>query len=407
MSEIALSTVDAPRVIERRPRWAQRSDYIKKTFARKYQTLTQWNAKGYAFSNALEDIATSVCEHAAKISCFSTSEMEAMPDVPTVPFIVNNGISTWPAFENWTTQSLNDRMGQSYFRLDDNHTGRIRLEQFLDYMKLSEDDAPLYIFDSQFAVGADQDRMLLKNEYGPLSWFSSKVENDMFSIVLDKYRPPWRWVLIGGPRSGTNIHQDPLGTSAWNAVITGEKLWVFFPPNTPAELRSPLGTTPSDASAMAWFAEIWPRVLEELERERHDSTLKPFCTVQKRGDVVFVPQGWFHVVINLTASIAVTHNFAMCRDSEQVIPLTVENEPKFAEKWMKRVLDLPSLKNSIESKLVSCESNDGAASIEGILSNLPDGKSADDHEDSEEDNDDDWSGSDESNVAFSDDDGEV
>jgi hypothetical protein len=48
-----------------------------------------------------------------------------------------------------------------------------------------------------------------------------------------------RWMLIGPKNSGSNIHIDPLATSAWNMLLINRKLWILFPPDIDeSELKS-------------------------------------------------------------------------------------------------------------------------------------------------------------------------
>ena len=136
--------------------------------------------------------------------------------MPNEPTIIKNGMmDLFPSGAknvkkkndiqtSFSIKNLLAKCSESYFRLDDNHTGRIRLKHFYQYMKNNQDNAPLYIFDSQFAQGADENRKSLSNDYIVPPLLSS---DDLFSIV-DKKRPPWQWLLIGSARSGVRILHD-------------------------------------------------------------------------------------------------------------------------------------------------------------------------------------------------------
>ena len=95
-------------------------------------------------------------------------------------------------------------------------------------------------------------------------------------------------------------------SSAWNAVLRGSKYWIMFPsdPSYPAppgvyvsedqsEVTSPLSIT-------EWLLSF------HAEARRTRGCKEGIC---KEGEVLHVPSGWWHLVVNLSPSVAITQNF--------------------------------------------------------------------------------------------------
>ena len=209
----------------------------------------------------------------------------------------------------------------------------VKLKDFLIYTRRFEDKFPLYIFDSSVPhwKGTWRKQTVIRNFFAPPKFF----KQDFMACLGKRHRPPWKWLLIGPKNSGTSVHIDPLGTSAWNRLLHGEKLWLLFPPVTSAGL---LKLNAKDClyseEASDWITTMYPRI--QCNSWPHDC--RPLIVFQRPGEVVFVPSGWWHVVLNLKTSIAVTQNFV----SEDNFPLawekTLKERPDLAKVWSKALL---------------------------------------------------------------------
>merc|ERR1712176_627086 len=60
---------------------------------------------------------------------------------------------------------------------------------------------------------------------------------------------------------------------------------------------------------------------------------------QNAGETMYVPNGWWHAVLNLTHTVAVTQNFCSRRNFDEVWIATRIGRPKFACKWLTQGLE--------------------------------------------------------------------
>ena len=170
-------------------------------------------------------------------------------------------------------------------------------------MKSAHDESPLYLFDRGFAekmnlsVGKDAK----DSAYWPPECFGE----DLFAVLGDQ-RPDSKWLIIGPERGGSTFHKDPNATSAWNAPLTGSKYWLMFPSGP--SIPPPPGVIISDD-----HSEITsPLSISEYLLSFHAiARATPGCSegICYAGEVLHVPSGWFHLVLNLEESIALTQNF--------------------------------------------------------------------------------------------------
>ena len=170
-------------------------------------------------------------------------------------------------------------------------------------MNNTGDESPLYLFDSRFV-----EKMGIKvgkDVSGASYWVPECFGTDLFA-VLGEHRPDCRWLIIGPERSGSTFHKDPNGTSAWNAVLQGSKYWIMFPSSSSLPPPPGVYVSPDQSEVTSPLS-----IAEWLLGFHKEARATPGCIegICAAGEVLHVPSGYYHLVVNLEPSIAITHNF--------------------------------------------------------------------------------------------------
>ena len=164
------------------------------------------------------------------------------------PCVIKNYPLNWEAFD-WKDDYVAKIIGHDYFS-----DYLKRPTPYLDDDEQGPNDIDptcIYLKDIQLA-----DTVLQKDYYIP----------ELFSTA--EYQPKeWQWLYWGPPTTGTHLHTDVDESQAWNVTLKGYKLWWYFYNND------------------CYYA------------------------ITGKGDIIYTPQNIPHRVINLTTSMAITHNY--------------------------------------------------------------------------------------------------
>lgn len=276
------------------------------------------------------------------------------------PVIITGAMDDWTAMTEWQKDRFVEKYGHLSFRTDQKYSTtknnvKIRLDTYYQYLNnCKEDPDPIYIFDPKFS-SRNAEFKQLNEEYNVEDYF----KEDLLSLLGEKHRPRYKWLVVGSQKSGTDFHIDPYQTSAWNALIYGEKRWAFYPrDNLPLHLRKGNARrTPQEQSlcvdtynhvpdltkwtqplykchsynALKWFTNRYCETFVYGE--------PPLECIQRSGEIIFVPGSWWHMVLNITdITIAVTQNMANTQNFKQVFKEIWDYDEDMARKLRKKLI---------------------------------------------------------------------
>ncbi len=160
-----------------------------------------------------------------------------------------------------------------------------KIHDYFNYMENSTDRDPYYLKNSRFHLKTE-----MESDYEVPSYFKNCLQ-----IMADKLPLEFQlsWMYIGAKNTFSPLHLDLFNTSAWNAVISGKKVWLFYPPNQAQYLYNGM-VNPFEP---------------DLTKYPLFEKAKPLVCIQSPGEVVFTPSGWWHAVYNEESGVSITENF--------------------------------------------------------------------------------------------------
>lgn len=222
-------------------------------------------------------------------------------------------MDNWKAKTCWTPEFFKSKYGDIHVTTvkqtettDEQCT--MRLGEYIDYMQSTKEENPSYLRTWYFPNDCPE----ILEDYNIPEYFKSWLEQ-LPHEIRSQFSS---WLFIGPANTGSRMHVDGFMTSAWNAVISGRKCWLFYPPEDECYLYTgEVDAFNPDLTKYPLFAQA-----------------RPLICIQNPGEIIFTPSGWWHQVINETNCISLTGNFVNETNCKMVRNyLDVTERPEYSD----------------------------------------------------------------------------
>ena len=301
------------------------------------------NASNLIFDEEILDYPfTSCCQNTEMPSLEAIAEADTLERIPCnisrqefqekyeyarKPVMLVGCDKDWPALTRWKPESLLPRFDnatewRAQVTEDDDLKEQAKWSEIIDAMDRS---GSFYIFDS---LDHPAGKEIEKDYTTPHPFQQTDLYRNLNEFPDEDYGSR-RWFCVGSAGTGAYPHTDPLGTDAWNSLISGHKWWIIYP----SSLLSPDGLTCNtkcsvpDSTLQHWYASIG---INSARSEYHLEK-KAFHVLQKAGETIYVPHERAHSVYNMDDTVAITANFGSAYNLEKVWKTLVKDGN--AEHW--------------------------------------------------------------------------
>jgi len=209
----------------------------------------------------------------------------------TWPILINDIMPTWNGYGKWTLNYLNEAYGKLPIYADRNVLGQkkyfmFNFSDYIRYMLESTDINPYYAKSTIHLVTE------MKDDYVVPDYFECWYRN-YYNYIGKERKISLSNIYLGPKYARSNLHIDIWGTSFWNALFCGKKLWVFIPKNQ---------------ETFIYEGAVDPFFPDFRKFPKYKKVTPHFC-VQYPGQLLYCPGNIWHTAMALEPSFALSENF--------------------------------------------------------------------------------------------------
>ncbi|KGX84577.1 cupin-like domain-containing protein [Pontibacillus litoralis] len=203
------------------------------------------------------------------------------------PVILTGGMEDWKS-KDWTLDYIDKVYGDRKVTIRKSDIDGVKtFKQIMlsNYIENIDNNPDNWYCDWAFNELGQGD---LEETYTPPEIFTRET------IRVDEKEQKLKWFFLGSKNTATPLHQDFNSTHAWNAIIFGSKKWVFFS---------------NEDTPYLYNGDIDMFDKEDIEKKSLINKANPIYVTQYPGEIIYAPRDWWHQVVNIEPTLAVSENF--------------------------------------------------------------------------------------------------